>query len=67
MLVNRNKPRFDHLLSIEDPEEFVWAILPHAARTFAPSILLLPEDAARAAAVGYLYARMLDSYEAASS
>lgn len=63
MLVNRNKPRFDYLLSIEDPDEFVWAILPHAARTFAPSILLLPEDAARAAAVGYLYARMLDSYE----
>jgi len=63
MLVNRDKPRFDYLGSIEDPEEFVWAILPHAARTFAPSILLLPEDAARAAAVGYLYARMLDSYE----
>jgi len=41
----------------------VWAILPHAARSFAPSILLLPEDDARAAAVGYLYARMLDTYE----
>jgi len=63
MLVNRNRPRFDFLGSIEDPEKFVWAILPHAARSFAPSILLLPEDAARAAAVGYLYARMLDTYE----
>ena len=41
----------------------MWAILPHAARSFAPSILLLPEDDARAAAVGYLYARMLDTYE----
>ena len=62
-LVDRDKPRLNHLVSIEDPESFVWAILPHAARSFAPSILLLPEDDARAAAVGYLYARMLDSYE----
>ena len=62
-LVDRDKPRFGHLGSIEDPERFVWAILPHAARSFAPSILLLPEEAARAAAVGYLYARMLDTYE----
>ena len=62
-LVDRDKPRFGHLGSIEDPERFVWAILPHAARSFAPSILLLPEEEARAAAVGYLYARMLDTYE----
>ncbi len=41
----------------------MWAILPHAARSFAPSILLLSKDDARAAAVGYLYARMLDTYE----
>jgi phytoene/squalene synthetase len=63
VLVDRNEPRFGHLASIEDPEEFVWAILPHAARSFAPSILLLPEEDARAAVVGYLYARMLDTYE----
>ena len=56
-------PASAHLASIEDAEKFVWAILPHAARSFAPSILLLPEDDARAAAVGYLYARMLDTYE----
>ncbi len=62
-MIDRDDPRFDYLGSIEDPERFVWAILPHAARSFAPSILLLPEDAARAAAVGYLYARMLDTYE----
>lgn len=62
-LVDRSKPRLGHLASIEDPEEFVWAILPYAARSFAPSILLLSEDDARAAAVGYLYARMLDTYE----
>ncbi len=62
-LVSRENPRLEYLGSIDDPERFVWAILPHAARSFAPSILLLPEDAARAAAVGYLYARMLDTYE----
>jgi phytoene/squalene synthetase len=62
-LVDRNNPPFDDLATIEDPEKFVWAILPHAARSFAPSILLLSEDDARTAAVGYLYARMLDTYE----
>lgn len=51
------------LAAVTEPEKFVWAILPHAARSFAPSILLLPEREARAAAVGYLYARMLDTYE----
>ena len=61
--VDRDRPDFERLASIEDAEKFVWAILPHAARSFAPSILLLSEDDARAAAVGYLYARMLDTYE----
>ncbi len=62
-LVDRDNPRFEHLASIEDPDRFVWTILPHAARSFAPSILLLPEDDARVSAVAYLYARMLDTYE----
>jgi len=66
-MVSRDDPRLDNLASIEDPERFVWAILPHAARSFASSILLLPEHEARAAAVGYLYARMLDTYEDLSS
>lgn len=48
---------------IADPEDFVWAVLPYAARSFAASILLLPESAARICAVAYLYARMLDTYE----
>jgi phytoene/squalene synthetase len=60
---DRDRPDLERLAAIHDPEEFVWAILPHAARSFAPSILLLPENEARAAAVGYLYARMLDTYE----
>lgn len=61
--MSRDRPDLDRLARIEDPDVFVWAILPHAARSFAPSILLLPRDEARAAAVGYLYARMLDTYE----
>ena len=60
---NRSQPDLRRLASIEDPERFVWAILPHAARSFATSILMLPAAQARAAAVGYLYCRMLDTYE----
>jgi phytoene/squalene synthetase len=60
---DRNNPPFERLSAIEDPEQFVWEILPHAARSFAPSIVLLPEREARATAIGYLYARMLDTYE----
>ena len=63
ILVDRDHPPLARLASIENPDEFVWAILPHAARSFSVSILLLPSKAARAAAVGYLYARMLDTYE----
>ena len=46
-----------------DPEQFVWAILPHAARSFATSILLLPTAKAPSAAGASLYCRMLDTYE----
>lgn len=61
--VDRNRPAIDRLRSISDAERFVWAMLPHAARSFATSILLLPARPAKAAAVGYLYCRMLDTYE----
>ena len=67
MFVDRDRPDLHRLRTMDDPQSFVWAMLPHAARSFAPSILLLPEDAARAAAVAYLYARMLDTYEDLSS
>ncbi|MFZ0015592.1 MAG: squalene/phytoene synthase family protein [Acidimicrobiia bacterium] len=60
---DRDRPHLKRLAEIDDPEQFVWSVLPHAARSFAPSILLLPEPEARSAAVGYLYARMLDTYE----
>ncbi|NQV05124.1 squalene/phytoene synthase family protein [bacterium] len=63
MLLDRREPDLDHLKAIEDPERFGWAFLPHVARSFAASVVWLPKAAARAARVGYLYARMLDSYE----
>ncbi|NNL69695.1 MAG: squalene/phytoene synthase family protein, partial [Acidimicrobiia bacterium] len=59
----RDNPDLERLRRTQDPEAFVWAILPYAARSFAPSIVMLPAHQALVAAVGYLYCRMLDSYE----
>ena len=61
--VNREQPDLAHLRSLQDPERFAWAIIPHVARSFAASIVLLPHARAQVALVGYLYARMLDTYE----
>ena len=63
LLLNRRKPDLDFLGGITDPDRFGWVILPHVARSFATSILWLSKSAAHAARVGYLYARMLDTYE----
>jgi len=63
LLATRANPDVAPLQAITDPETFVWRILPHAARTFAACITLLPAEFARAAAVGYLYCRILDTYE----
>jgi len=63
LVTSRDHPDLDRLARIEEPEAFVWAILPHAARTFSSCIALLPERSALAAAVAYLYCRMLDTYE----
>lgn len=60
---SRDRPDLDGLARIEDPEAFVWAILPHAARTFSACIALMPARSALPAAVAYLYCRMLDTYE----
>src|SRR4030067_3663647 len=62
-LLDRREPDLAYLRSIGDTDRFGWAILPHGARSFAASIVLLPQARARAARVGYLYARMLDTYE----
>ena len=61
--VNRRRPDLDALAAETRPERFVWKVLPHAARSFAASIVVLPQEQARAAAVAYLYCRMLDTYE----
>jgi phytoene/squalene synthetase len=60
---HRARPDVAALQRIADPEAFLWRILPHAARTFAACITLLPAESARAAAVAYLYCRILDTYE----
>jgi phytoene/squalene synthetase len=61
--VDRDRPDLERLRAIEDPIDFVWTILPYAARTFATSILMLPAAQAETAAVAYLYCRMLDTFE----
>jgi phytoene/squalene synthetase len=61
--VNRRRPDLRALAAETRPERFVWRVLPHAARSFAASIVVLPREQARAAAVAYLYCRMLDTYE----
>ncbi|MGH7674787.1 MAG: squalene/phytoene synthase family protein [Gemmatimonadales bacterium] len=63
LLQSRADPDVASLERIGDPEAFVWRILPHAARTFAACITLLPAEFARASAVAYLYCRILDTYE----
>ncbi|MGD8668343.1 MAG: squalene/phytoene synthase family protein, partial [Desulfobacterales bacterium] len=63
LLANRRKPPLQKLSAIEDPEQFLWRILPHAARTFSFVIVFLPPRMRRALAIAYLYCRMLDTYE----
>jgi phytoene/squalene synthetase len=61
--VDRDRPNLEQLRAQRTPERFVWAVLPHAARTFSACIIMLPAASAKAAAVGYLYCRILDTYE----
>jgi phytoene/squalene synthetase len=63
VLARRDRPDLERLARIDDPETFIWAILPHAARTFAACIAMLPARSALPAAVAYLYCRILDTYE----
>ena len=60
---NRKKPPLAKLRAIQDPEQFLWQILPHAARTFSFVIVFLPPRMRRGLALAYLYCRMLDTYE----
>lgn len=63
LVTSRDRPDLDRLARVSDPEGFVWAILPHAARTFSACIAMMPTRAALPSAVAYLYCRMLDTYE----
>lgn len=63
LVTNRDHPDLTSLAAETDPERFVWRVLPHAARSFAASIVILPAEKAKAAAVAYLYCRILDTYE----
>jgi phytoene/squalene synthetase len=60
---DRRRPPHVRLAALDDPERFVWAILPYAARSFSFCIALLPRHTARPLAVAYLYCRMLDTCE----
>ena len=60
---DRRNPPLAALAAESDAERFVWRILPHAARSFALSIMCLSRPAARACAVGYLQCRILDTLE----
>jgi len=63
LLADRRRPPLSKLRQIQDPEKFLWHILPHAARTFSLIIVFLPPRMRRTLAVAYLYCRMLDTYE----
>jgi phytoene/squalene synthetase len=63
LFANRRRPPLSKLSEIADPEQFLWRILPHAARTFSFSIIFLPRRMRKTLAVAYLYCRMLDTYE----
>ena len=63
LLANRRQPSLSKLKAIKDPDQFLWKILPHAARTFSLVIVFLPPRMRRTLAVAYLYCRMLDTYE----
>lgn len=63
LVTSRDRPDLVRLSRVSDPEGFVWAILPHAARTFSACIAMMPARAALPSAVAYLYCRMLDTYE----
>jgi farnesyl-diphosphate farnesyltransferase len=63
LVTSRDRPDLERLARVSDPEGFVWAILPHAARTFSACIAMMPTRAALPSAVAYLYCRMLDTYE----
>lgn len=51
------------LEEIEEDDTFIYEILPHVARAFALSIVVLPDQLSIPAALGYCYCRILDTFE----
>jgi phytoene/squalene synthetase len=63
LLANRSRPPIERLEREQDPERFLWLVLPHAARTFSLAIAALPARLARPIGVAYLCCRILDTAE----
>jgi phytoene/squalene synthetase len=63
LLANRSDPPLDRLEAEQDPERFLWRMLPHAARTFSLAIAVLPPDLGRSIGIAYLCCRLLDTVE----
>lgn len=63
IVCDRARPPLAALAAETDPERFVWRMLPHAARSFAPAIAVLPARVARPLAAAYLWCRALDTSE----
>jgi phytoene/squalene synthetase len=60
---DRHDPPLDRLAREQDPERFLWEILPHAARTFSLAIAVLPPRLGRSVGIAYLCCRILDTVE----
>ena len=63
--VFKDRHNFDirQLEKIEEDRTFVYEILPHVARAFSLSIVVLPDQLSIPAALGYCYCRVLDTFE----
>lgn len=60
---DRHNFNINEIKNILDDKEFIYAILPYVARTFALSIVVLPDKISIPAALGYCYCRILDTFE----
>jgi phytoene/squalene synthetase len=63
LVADRRHPPLDRLEREQDPERFLWHMLPHAARTFSLAIAVLPPRLGRSVGVAYLCCRILDTVE----
>lgn len=61
----KDRHNFDinEIKNIHDNKDFIYAILPYVARSFALSIVVIPDKISIPAALGYCYCRILDTFE----